>query len=80
MQPSWLAGWLAGREAATFEMAAHEGCSPEPHVQAGLGWTQAPMQILWKTAQSVCDKGGCRQSQEAERGGWDLAYQEVLGT
>lgn len=72
--------WLPGSEAAAFEMAVDGGCSPEPHMSAGLGWTQAPMKILQKTAEGVHDKGSHRQSEEAERGGWDPAYQEVFRT
>lgn len=50
-------------------MGARDGCSTEPHKQVGMGWTQTAMQSLWRAVEGVYDNAGCRQSQEAERGG-----------
>lgn len=46
-------------------------------MQVGLGRIQTLKQGLWKAEEGLCDKAGCRQSQEAERGAWDSGYQEV---
>lgn len=58
-------------------MGAHGGCSTELHMQVDVGWTQTPMQSLWRAVEGVSDKAGCWQNQEAERGGWDPGYREV---
>lgn len=72
MQPKL--GWLARRGAAAFEMAAHGGAPLSPTLrQARMDTDANPVEDGREHLQQ-------RQSQEADRGGRDLAYQDVLRT
>ena len=70
-------GWQAAREAEAFKTASTWWGVPRSPLRVALGWTQTPTQSLRRAAEHVYDKAGCRQSQEAKRGGCDPGNQEV---